>query len=415
MEAANGLMKQLGITPALVALGLSPATFYRRQKPCDHASEKLDRPHPRALSALEEQSVLAVLHSERFVDRAPAQIVATLLSEQQYLCSERTMYRVLANHQEVRERRNQRVHPKYQKPELMATAPNQVWSWDITKLRTFVKFVYLYLYVIMDIYSRFVVGWMLAQYENGAYARRLIEETYDKWGVSPNQLVLHSDRGSPMKSKTVAQLLSDLDVDPSFSRPHVSDDNPFSESQFKTLKYHPSFPGKFTGMHDGLAHLRSFFPWYNNSHRHSGLLYLTPADVHFGRAEQMLAARHATKEAAYRATPQRFVKGPPRPQSLPNAVWINPPAAIAAEAPLGPSEKPLGVRGPEAPGMTIAEGTHFDLEAPDHEISPAAGDAPRPPPGARGAPQQSPILLADARTTASACKEKQGALRGDAH
>ena len=421
MEQTVGMMPQVGVTPALQAMGLSVATFYRRRKVGRVEGLTTKRQtrirHPRALSTEERQSVLDILHHERFVDQAPAQIVATLLHEEQYLCSERTMYRILGDHKEVRERRNQRIHPVYKKPELMATGPNQVWSWDITKLRTHVKFVYLYLYVIIDIYSRYVVGWMLAEHENGAYAKRLIEETYDKYDVTPGQLILHSDRGSPMKSKTVAQLLANLDIGPSFSRPHVSDDNPFSESSFKTLKYHHSFPGKFAGMHDGLMHCRTFFPFYNECHRHSGLLYLTPSDVHHGRATQLLAARHRVKDVAYRQNPQRFVKGPPKPQSLPCAVWINPPADTSAAVPLGSSEKPQGARGTESPDTNAANGAPLTQEVPARAaLGLGAGDTHRQPPGARVAPQQRPILQADGPTMSSHNPRNQDALRpGGAH
>lgn len=322
MSAAAEVMPKTGITPILLALGLSVATFYRRKKP---SPPPTPRPTPeRALSSAERATVLDELHSERFIDRAPAEVFHTLLDENRYLCSERTMYRILSENDEVRERRNQLRHPAYAKPELVATAPNQVWSWDITKLKTFEKFVYLYLYVILDIFSRYVVGWLLDVRESTELAKRLVEETGRKQQVPPGQVTLHADRGGPMISDGMTQLLARLDMVKSHSRPHVSNDNPFSESQFKTLKYHPGFPDKFGGLDDGLAHCRRFFPWYNEAHRHSGICYLTPSDVHHSRAQEVLRRRHEAKLAAFAAHPERFVC-PPALIELPNAVYINPP------------------------------------------------------------------------------------------
>jgi putative transposase len=252
-------------------------------------------------------------------------VFATLLDEEQYFCSERTMYRILAANQAVKERRNQRQHPEYTKPELMATAPNQVWSWDITKLLGPKKWTYYYLYVLLDIYSRYAVGWMVADRENSALAGRLIEETCNKQGVAPEILTLHSDRGAPMTSKCTAQLLADLGVTRSLSRPQVCDDNPFSEAQFKTLKYQPGFPGRFDSIAHATDHSRSFFPWYNTEHRHGGICMLTPHDVHYGRSSERLALRQRIMDAACAAHPERFVRGAPKITPLPEAVWINPP------------------------------------------------------------------------------------------
>ena len=305
-------------------LGVSRATLYRRREP--DPGPQQPRPTPaRALSESERGRVLDVLTSPRFVDRSPAEVLATLLDEKKYLCSERTMYRILAAEQPVRERRDQLKHPKYKKPQLMATAPNQIWSWDITKLLGPKKWTYYSLYVLLDIYSRYAVGWMVADRENSALAGHLIKETCAKHGVEPKVLTLHSDRGSPMTSKCTAQLLADLGVTRSLSRPQVSDDNPFSEAQFKTLKYHPGFPGRFDGIDHARRHCQSFFPWYNAEHRHGGIAMLTPADVHYGRAEQMLERRRRTLESAWAAHPERFVRGTPTPEVLPQAVWINPP------------------------------------------------------------------------------------------
>jgi len=261
----------------------------------------------------------------RFVDRSPSEVVHTLLDEGHYLASERTMYRVLGERAEVRERRNQLSHPKHARPELVATAPNEAWSWDITKLRTTVKWSYFYLYVVLDLFSRYVVGWMIARAESAALAKVLIEQSVTKHGVEPGSLVLHSDRGSAMTSKTLAQLLAELDVARSFSRPHTSNDNPFSESELRTAKYHPSFPGRFASLEHALGWGRSFFPWYNHEHHHSGIAFLTPADVYFGHAHAVLERRHEVRLGAYAAHPERFPNGPPKRQRLAPATYINPP------------------------------------------------------------------------------------------
>jgi putative transposase len=330
MTAANQLASEVGTAPACVAVGVSRATLYRHRQFVESPRPKKPRPMPpRALSAEERQVVLGALHSERFVDQAPAEVYATLLDEDCYLCSIRTMYRLLGDSQEVRERRDQLRHPQYHKPELLASGPNQVWSWDITKLLGPAKWSYFYLYVIMDIFSRYVVGWMLAERESGQLAQRLIRETCAKEDIEDGQLTIHADRGTSMTSQTVAQLLAALGVVKSHSRPQVSNDNPFSESQFKTLKYRPEFPQRFASYDHGITFCRDFFPWYNQQHRHWGLGLLTPATVHSGHSAEALAARQRTLSAAYAATPERFVQREPRPLRLPDAVWINPPAAPA--------------------------------------------------------------------------------------
>ena len=325
LMAVQPLASQVGVAPACRALGVPRASFYRRQRPAP--GHQQPRPTPaRALRASERAHVLDVLASPRFVDRSPAEVVATLLDEGRYLCAERTMYRILAANQPVRERRNQRSHPRYTKPELVATGPNQTWSWDITRLRGPKRWTSFYLYVLLDIFSRYVVGWMVADRENAALAATLIEETCLKQGIEPQVLTLHSDRGAPMTSKCTAQLLADLGVTRSLSRPQVSDDNPFSEAQFKTLKYHPGFPGRFEDITAAIAFCRSFFPWYNTEHRHAGIAMLTPDDVHHHRAPDVLAQRGRTLQAAWALHPERFVHGTPKPAPLPEAVWINPPA-----------------------------------------------------------------------------------------
>lgn len=331
MQAAKELACDVGAKRACEALGVSRATFYRRHRTPSRAPQSpVQRRSPRALSHDERQTVLDVLHEERFVDRAPAAVYAQLLDENRYLCSTRTMYRILDANHEVRERRDQLRHPQYRKPELLATAPNQVWSWDITKLLGPAKWTYFYLYVILDIYSRYVVGWMLAHRENADLARRLIRETCLKHDVAVDQLTLHSDRGPAMRSQTVAQLLATLGVVKSHSRPHVSNDNPFSESQFKTLKYRPEFPDRFASFDEAHGYCREFFPWYNDEHYHSGLGLLTPAMVHFGQADTILAQRRQALLEAHRQHPERFVHGQPKPLSPPGAVYINPPNATAA-------------------------------------------------------------------------------------
>ncbi len=257
------------------------------------------------------------------MDAAPAAICATLLDEGRYICSTRTFYRLLAERGEVRERRNQLRHPVYMKPELLATAPNQVWTWDITKLHGPAKWTYFYLYVLLDLFSRHVVGWRVATFESARLAARLIDEASKRHGVAPGQLTTHSDRGAPMISKAVEQLLADLSIGRSFSRPRVSNDNAFSEAQFKTLKYRPGFPERFGSLQDARAFCRVFFRWYNEEHRHCGIGYLTPATVHFGRAAIVTDIRQRTLDGAYAVHPERFVRRPPTAQILPPAVWIN--------------------------------------------------------------------------------------------
>jgi putative transposase len=317
-----------GETSALCAsVGVSRASFYRRQRPTASPRRRAAQaPSPRALRPDERQAVLDVLHSERFVDQSPAEVHATLLEEQTYYGSPRTMYRLLADAGEVRERRDQVRHPAYAKPELVATAPNQIWSWDITKLKGPVAYLYFSLYVILDLFSRYIVGWMVAAAESARLAERLIAATCQKQGIVPQQLTIHADRGAPMRSKLVAELFADLGIAASHSRPRVSNDNPFSEAHFRTVKYRPEFPDRFGSIQNARAIGHVLFDWYNNAHHHSGLRYLTPAAVHYGRAAAILATRHRTRLAAYAAHPERFVQGPPRLETLPDAVWINPPA-----------------------------------------------------------------------------------------
>jgi len=328
IQVAETLASTLGIVAACEAVGLPRGSFYRAQQPVEPiAPNPVPKrpPSPRALTATEKATVRDVLNSERFQDQAPREVYATLLDEERYLCSWRTMYRILAENQEIRERRDQLQHPVYAKPELLATCPNQVWSWDITKLRGPVTWTYYYLYVILDVYSRYVVGWMIADCESEELAQELIRQTSAKQGIQPGQLTLHADNGSAMIAKSVAQLLIDLDVVKSHSRPHVSDDNPYSEAQFKTLKYRPGYPERFGCSADARAWAQAFFAWYNQEHHHTGLGLLTPAVVHHGQAETVLQKWQQVLDVAYATHPERFVKHPPVPAQLPAAVWINPP------------------------------------------------------------------------------------------
>jgi putative transposase len=314
---------RLGIAVVCAVLAIPRASFYRLVSPV--FGPPRPRKTPRALSSAERQTVLDTLHEDRFVDQAPAEVYATLLDEGQYLCSERTMYRVLAANAEVRERRNQLRHPAYAKPELLATRPNQLWSWDITKLLGPETWTYFYLYVVIDVFSRYVVAWMVATEESATLAERLVSEAYEREGIQPGQLTLHADRGASMTSKMLAHLLSDLGVTKTHSRPHVSDDNPYSESQFKTMQYRPDFPDRFGSLEDARSFCRAFFDWYNHGHHHGGLGLHTPHEVHSGLAKERRVARAHVLAAAHGAHPERFVNGVPSPPVLPDAVWINKP------------------------------------------------------------------------------------------
>ncbi len=321
-----------GIEATCDILGVCRASYYRWLEPevygCCHRAGWMRQ--PRALLPAETLAVLDVLHEDRFVDLAPAQIYATLLDEKRYLCSERTMYRILAANDETRERRAQAMHPRYAAPELLATRPNQLWSWDITKLKGPTTWTYYYLYVIMDVFSRYVVGWMIAPNESATLAEKLIAATCELHKIEPGQLTVHADRGSSMRSKLVAQLLADLGVTKTHSRPHVSNDNAYSESGFKTLKYRPDFPERFGSIEDARSYCVDFFAWYNNEHHHSGLGLNTPANVHYGRAQQIVVERALVLVAAHAEHPERFVRGVPRPQPLPTEVWINKPKTAAS-------------------------------------------------------------------------------------
>ena len=348
IASTEQLAETVGVSAACQALEMPRSSLYRTRKITEPVAAPTAVVSPRALAPTEKAEVRQVLNSERFADQPPREVYATLLDEGTYLCSWRTMYRILDENQEVQERRNQLRHPNYTKPELLATQPNQLWSWDtpalacgasVTKLLGPTKWTYYYLYNILDVFSRYSVGWMIAERESASLAEELIAATGVRQNIQPQQLTIHADRGSSMTSKPVALLMADLGVTKTHSRPHVSNDNPFSESQFtpalaggarETLKYRPDYPERFGWQAAARAWATDFFHWYNYEHHHSALGLLTPADVHFGRAQSILDQRQQVLHAAYLKNPERFVKGPSLPASLPSAVWINPPKASTA-------------------------------------------------------------------------------------
>lgn len=367
IQTAEELAASVGVVAACTALAVPRSSLYRTRPHAPAVAEDAESPArpapPRALSPAEKAQVRDLLNSERFQDLAPREVYAELLDEERYLCSISTMYRILAEHTEVRERRNQLRHPAYHKPELLATGPNQVWSWDITKLRSPSKGVYYYLYVIIDIYSRYIVGWMIAEVESAELAEQLIAETCAKQDVPRAQLTLHADNGGPMIAKSVAILLADLGVAKSHSRPHVSNDNPYSEAQFKTLKYRPDYPERFGSLADARSWGRTFFDWYNHQHHHTGLGLLTPADVHAGRGETVRQQRQVVLQQAFQAHPERFVQGASCPAKLPEAAWINPPksgavaATLADDQSTGPSGGASAIAPPTDMRYTAVSGT----------------------------------------------------------
>ena len=325
-QTVEELTPIVGTRPACRALGVAPATIYRRRRPPERRPPRPRSAPARALSLGEREAMLGLLHSERFVDCSPAQVYATLLDEGRYLASERTMYRLLAaRHGSVRERRDQLTHPPYARPELLACRPNELWSWDISKLKGPAKWTCFSLYVILDVFSRYTVGWTVQHRESAQIAEALLAQAAEQQQIEPGTLTVHADRGSAMRSKPVAFLLADLGVTKTHSRPYTSTDNPYSEAQFKTLKYRPRFPARFDSVEQARAFCREFFDWYNGQHRHSGTGLMTPAAVHYGRAQQLHAARARVLADAYARTPERFVRRQPRPPALPTAAWINKP------------------------------------------------------------------------------------------
>lgn len=370
------LAQTVGIKEACEVLNVPRSSVYRSR---ETKAEPKPRATPaRALSAAEKGAVREVLNSERFCDQSPRQVYATLLDEDEtYLCHWRTMYRILDEHDEVQERRQQSRHPHSSKPQLVATAPNMVWSWDISKLKGPTKWSYYYLYVILDIYSRYVVGWLIAEGESAELAEELIAQTCRKQGVAPEQLTLHADRGSAMRSKTVALLLADLGVTKSHARPYTPNDNPYSEAQFKTMKYRPDFPDQFGSRTEARTWAGTFFDWYNHDHYHSALGLLTPATVHFGQAQAVRDKRQIVLHHAYDQHPERFVRGIPNPPELPAEVWINQPdldetatnktdsQPAKIRQPIVPTPDPHQTA-PQAEPTGIADGTLPTLDPHQH-------------------------------------------------
>ena len=369
MAVAEELGKDVGVSRSCAALGVARSSLYRRRRP---PVERKHATSSRALTPAERDRVLTVLNSERFMDKAPAAAYASLLTEQTYLCSVRTMYRILAASKQVRERRAVRQHPRYAPPQLMARGPNELWSWDITRLLGPGKWQYYYLYVMLDVYSRYVVGWLVAEREHNELSQALITACCSKQGVQPGQLTIHSDRGKPMTAKSVGELMVDLGVTKTHSRPHVSNDNPFIEAHFKTLKYRPTFPERFGCLEDARIFARPYFEWYNTEHLHSGIGYLTPESVHYRQAPGILAQRQAALEMAHARHPERFVRGAPKVAPLPEAVWINPPKArqlpgsgAPPEAPVCPSPTTAKTWSAQE-GSRAAEPAQRTLEASEH-------------------------------------------------
>lgn len=376
MTAAEELAEATSVATACRALAVPRATYYRRQQPAQPRPPVQRPPNHRRICDEERATIREVLNSKRFMDKSPEQVCATLFEEDTYLASPRTMYRVLAEAGQVRERRDRRRHPAHFTPRLVARAPNEVWSWDITKLKGPFKGIYFMLYVMLDIFSRYVVGWLLAERENARLAQHLMRETLAKHGIEPHQLTIHQDLGSPMRAKTTKQLLDDLGARRSYSRPRVSNDNPFSESQFGTLKQRPELPARLGSVQHGRQVMRELLKWYNHEHHHSGIVMLTPAQLHFGLAEQVLAQRHAVRLRAYGEHPERFINGPPRLEKVPDEVWINKPAddvsdeAMPCIADISQGVGPgLGVKAREATAKPLgldagARVCHASMEVP---------------------------------------------------
>ncbi len=317
--------EQIGYAPLCDSLGVPRATLYRHLRPHSEVKKRLSP--PRRIPDEQRTEIRSVLNSKRFWDMAPAAVYTTLLDEGTYLCSERSMYRILTEAKQIRIRR-QRMPRNFVKPELLAIKPNEVWSWDITRLKGPVKWTYYYMYKIMDIFSRYIVGWMIADREKDALAEALIDETCLKQEIVPGTLTLHSDRGGSMTAKLVAHLLADLGITRSLGRPHVSNDNPYSESAFKTLKYRPEIPQRFYSLAEAEAIFAPLFRWYNQEHRHSGIAMLTPYQAHYGEDKMVLKHRTMILSQAYDKHPERFVKGCPQVKRMPQQVWINKPILI---------------------------------------------------------------------------------------
>jgi len=327
MEATSELVAEMGVRAACAGMGLTRGSYYRSRRETRQVLHTVRRPRrsPLALSEAERQEVIDVLHSPAYVDVAPRTAYAMLLDAGIFIASVSTFYRILRACSGTRGRRDQLVHPAYARPELLATRACEVWSWDITKLKGPVKSAHFHLYVILDIFSRYVVGWMIADRESDLLAEALIGHTCDKEGIVPGQLTLHADRGAAMRSKLVADLLVDLNVVKSHSRPYTSDDNPYSEAQFKTMKYRPGFPERFHSLDEARAFCQTFFVWYNYEHRHSGIGYVTPAAMHNDVAKIIYEQREHVLQNAFSRNPNRFKNTYPRPPALPTEAGINMP------------------------------------------------------------------------------------------
>ncbi|MDO8677634.1 MAG: IS3 family transposase [Acidobacteriota bacterium] len=337
MNTAVEIAPRIGVAAACLALGVARATFYRARHPASARRPRSARASsPRALSASEQRIILELLHAPAYVDKSPHTVFAMLLDAGRYLASVSSFYRLLRAAGQTRGRRNELTHPAYAKPELLANGPRELWSWDITKLKGPAKWVCFHLYVILDVFSRYVVGWMIAPRESAELAHELIAATCDREAIPRGQLTLHADRGTSMRSQPVAMLLADLAVTKSHSRPHVSDDNPYSEAQFKTLKYQPDFPARFESIEHARAFCQTFFVWYNHEHRHSGIGYMTPAAVHTGQAQRLYDARQRVLDQALVAHPERFTRCHPTPPTLPAQVGIN----LPKPTPCAPGEAP---------------------------------------------------------------------------
>lgn len=392
MNLVRELAGQVGTARACQVLNMPRSSFYRAQQPVKPAPPR-PRP-PRALSLAEQEQVLGVLHGPRFVDCAPVAVWATLLDEGVYHCSARTMYRLLRASGEVRERRDHLHHPPYRKPELLAQKPNEVWTWDITELRGPVKYMRFYLYVLLDLFSRYVVGWMVAELQNHQLAQQLINQALEREQIVPGQLTIHADRGATMVSKPLGFMLSDLGILKSHSRPHCSNDNPFVESHFRTLKYRPEFPDRFGSVFDAREFCRTFFDWYHHQHRHSGLGWMTPHCVHHGQSEATQLQRQDVLDSAYGRNPERFVRKAPQAPELPSAVWINPPSEegsptqpveqspSSAEPTFHPKQPVMEVDPKKQGSQLPYKRFSHDGEGPDTPCGlalPRAVDKPKPP------------------------------------
>ena len=383
MTRVQELSAVTGVAVACAALRLPRSTYYRSQRPKSKRYSYPRKPNSRRYSTAERAAMRDVLNSKRFMDKAPEQVSAILLEEGKYLASPRTLYRVLAEEQQVRERRNRRSHPNHVKPELVATGPAQLWSWDITQLKGPAKGDYFFLYVMLDLFSRFVVGWLLAQRQNAELAQQFIRETMRKHGIEPEQLTLHQDRGSPMRAKSTRQLLDDLGVAASFSRPRVSNDNPYSESHFGTLKARPELPPRLGSVQHARQVFQPMFQWYNYDHRHSGIAMLTPAQVHYGKAKEVLARRHEVRLAAYHAHPARFINGAPKLEQLPKEVWINPPEDNLAQV-VAPTDSALSPYQPMARNCQDSAVDFVQGDAQAADVTGGAGGVPLPQPHPNG-------------------------------